>query len=242
MHERIDPYLDKNIIQLSRQGHIRRYLKVMSSIIDIADDTKILDAGCGYGYGSYLLSQKSSQVIGLDSSEDAINYAQQNYLKSNITYIRDSIESCNLNTLGDQDIIACFEVLEHVDNPNEVLKFFYNLLKKNHGYLFISTPNASNASCNNEYHHQVFKINDILLLLKNNRFEIKAMFGQYPLLGSVAQVMRKVTNYDTHTDKRSGYVPQVFDTLPLFSNIFSRIYRGRIATVTGRTLYFIAHA
>lgn len=41
-----------------------------------AKDKKVLDVGCGYGYGSYLLSQKAKSVVGVDLWKERIEGAK----------------------------------------------------------------------------------------------------------------------------------------------------------------------
>ena len=40
---------------------------------------RILDAGCGTGYGSKFLSHNAGSVVGIDASVDAIDYAARQY-------------------------------------------------------------------------------------------------------------------------------------------------------------------
>ena len=43
-------------------------------------------------------------------------------------------------TISGVDLIIFTEVIEHINNPNEVLSYIYNILNNN-GLLFITTPN-----------------------------------------------------------------------------------------------------
>ncbi len=49
-----------------REDHKQRYLWALERL---AGGARVLDAGCGVGYGSHLLSQKAGQVVSLDISE-----------------------------------------------------------------------------------------------------------------------------------------------------------------------------
>src|ERR1039458_5734453 len=44
-----------------------------------AGGCKVLDVGCGSGYGASSLAQEANLVVGIDSAPEALNYAQKNY-------------------------------------------------------------------------------------------------------------------------------------------------------------------
>ena len=60
--------------------HMQRY----KSIISIIKDKKVLDAACGEGYGSNILAQYATSVVGIDVSNEAVQYAQEHYEKENL--------------------------------------------------------------------------------------------------------------------------------------------------------------
>lgn len=84
------------------------------NIID--ESSKIIEVGCGTGELSYLINKKyNKKILGIDVSNEAIKYAQQNYLNSNLEF------KC-LNLLTEQvydfyDLAICSNVLEHFKNP-----------------------------------------------------------------------------------------------------------------------------
>ena len=125
MHERIDPYVDKNVMNLSRLGHIKRYKKATEFI---AEGHLVLDAGCGYGYGSNLLAEHApkSRVIGIDKSTYAIKYARERYGENRKQYFVGDLESFDISKFGLFDLITFFEVIEHLKNPSVVLKKLRN--------------------------------------------------------------------------------------------------------------------
>ena len=119
--------------------HYQRYWFAQN----IAAGKVILDAACGEGYGTCLLSQKASRVIGIDIDPDTISSAKKHYKEENIEFVAGSIDSLPFddNTF---DLVVSFETLEHVEPElqNAFLKEITRVLKKD-GLLMISTPNKA---------------------------------------------------------------------------------------------------
>jgi len=99
----------------------------------------VLDVGCGTGYGSSILAGGARTVLGVDISEEAIGFAQQNYQRSNLQFL---VADCSRLSLRTESVdgIACFEVIEHLADQEAFLGELRRVLKEN-GLLVISTPN-----------------------------------------------------------------------------------------------------
>ena len=235
VYERIDPLKDENVMKLSRFGHIKRYQKATSYI---AKTDSVFDVGCGYGYGSKMMAQKAKKIIAIDISSAAIKYAKKKYNHKKIKYMTGDLEKLNLSNLGSFDIITCFEVLEHLHKPEIVLKKIRKLISPK-GYLFLSLPNGKNAPENNPHHIKNYTQKDIKNLLHKSGFRIEEVFGQYPLLGSLAGMMKKITGRDSDTDMKQSFTAKLVDSIPLISKIFSGLFRGKLMVSTARVLYFV---
>ena len=99
----------------------------------------VLDAACGVGYGSYLISKNCKSIIGVDFSKSAIQYAKNYYKRKNIKFI--NMDILNLKENKKFDLIVSLETLEHL-NKNEAinwLKKCKRLLKTN-GVILCSSP------------------------------------------------------------------------------------------------------
>lgn len=107
----------------------------------IGSNKKILDVGCGSGLLGQALKNKNNYVIGLDLSEQAISLAKS---RLNEAYICDITNQENLNFLEKNsfDYIIFADVLEHLYNPEKILKNFSNLLKPG-GHIIVSLPNIA---------------------------------------------------------------------------------------------------
>lgn len=108
---------------------------------------QLLDVGCGGGILAESLAKLGANVTGLDMAQPSLdvakNHAQQNGLV--INYLKNSIEDYANNNDTRFDIITCMELLEHVPDPQSIIKACANLLKPN-GKLFLSTINRNHKA------------------------------------------------------------------------------------------------
>ncbi len=117
-----------------RPDHISRYLLATNYI---EKSHKVLDFGCGVGYGAYILSPYAETIYAIDKEYEAIEYALEHYRSRNIVYrVGNSIDVEEF-----YDVVTAFEVIEHVDEPFEVLKEIQKAIKPL-GTILISTPDA----------------------------------------------------------------------------------------------------
>lgn len=81
----------------------------------------VIDAACGCGYGSQFLatSLNVDSVLGIDVSNDAINFANENWSHEKTRYLS---EDLNHMTQPYADWLVCFETLEHLENPSALLQ------------------------------------------------------------------------------------------------------------------------
>ena len=129
-------------MDLSQQEHLVRYLLAINYI----KDKKILDIACGTGYGTYILSSRCKEIIGLDNSEDAINLAKRKYIHKNLSFLKADATSTNLES-SSFDVIISLETIEHIQDQQAFLSEIMKLLKPD-GLLLLSCPNiAWRLSC-----------------------------------------------------------------------------------------------
>ena len=103
---------------------------------------KVIDIGCGGGLLTEELFKQGAIVTGIDSSNDSINIAKQHAKENNfdIEYINESIfESSDLHSY---DYVICFEMIEHVNEPNKLIKKISEISAKKSA-LFLSTINRN---------------------------------------------------------------------------------------------------
>jgi 2-polyprenyl-6-hydroxyphenyl methylase/3-demethylubiquinone-9 3-methyltransferase len=107
----------------------------------------ILDVGCGGGLLSEALYDLGGVVTGIDAAGPGIEVAKIHAKKNNknISYFEKTAEVLNKEKSGTFDIVTCLEVLEHVPDPENLVKTCTELLKPG-GLLFLSTINKNPRS------------------------------------------------------------------------------------------------
>lgn len=101
----------------------------------------ILDVGCGEGYFSLEMAKKGANIVGIDISEKMIEKCKKKKQQNptlNINFVSCSAENTPYKN-ETFDIVVCLELLEHVLNPNLLMKEISRVLKPE-GMLFLGTP------------------------------------------------------------------------------------------------------
>jgi SAM-dependent methyltransferase len=105
----------------------------------LARGKRVLDAGCGAGYGSAELAQAADSVVGVDLAPEAIDFARANYGLPNLRFEQASCEALP-HPGGSFDLVVAFEVIEHLGHWREFLLEVRRVLAPA-GQLVVSTPN-----------------------------------------------------------------------------------------------------
>ena len=154
-------------------AHIARYQWAATFVRP--GDT-VLDAACGLGYGSYLLQcgTMAGKTIGIDGSNYAIDYANLNFVPnvSNLSFSAGMLPEA-LYDFADHsvDVVVSFETLEHISDPETVLKEFQRILTPG-GRIIVSVPNDWSDETGedpNPFHLHVYTLDKL-------RDQIKAQF------------------------------------------------------------------
>ncbi len=166
--------------------HIARYAYAGR----FAAQARVLDIGCGAGYGTAELAQHSRTAAGIDVSAEAIAYAREHYPVPNTTFLTASATALPFAPAS-FDLITAFEVIEHLDNWHDLLIETRRALHPN-GTFLVSTPNKlyyaeSRASDGpNPFHTHEFEFAEFrdalaavfphVTILLQNRLESQAFY------------------------------------------------------------------
>ena len=115
--------------------HLARYLFAAR----LAGRKRVLDIGCGTGYGAAELARSAQSVTAFDISPQAIAMARQACPLPNLQFLAASAEAIPLRESNFQ-LITCFEVIEHVNEWHRLLHEAHRLLVRS-GQFIVSTPN-----------------------------------------------------------------------------------------------------
>lgn len=140
---------------------------------------KLLDIGCGTGRFIFYLTKtakKDWKAIGVEPDITSTNFGKEKY---GVEIINDKFEDIHLDEKF--DVITLWDVIEHVENPELLLKKAYSLLNEQ-GIMIIRTPNYESldaklfAECwagfDAPRHNFVFGKSLLVNLLKNHDFNI----------------------------------------------------------------------
>jgi SAM-dependent methyltransferase len=115
----------------------RRHLIVYEWIADRVGGRRVVDMACGEGYGSDLLaSSGAAAVVGVDANPEAHEHARLRYVRPNLRFERDLVESF----AEPCDAVVFLQTIEHVQDPDAILEHFRSMLEPG-GTVFVSTPN-----------------------------------------------------------------------------------------------------
>lgn len=172
MHER---YVPGTWSKITEYEHLPRYIFAKQ----FAQGAKILDFGCGTGYGTALLAESAQSVMGVDIDSEALNWARQTHRRPNLKFEHNSDLAAGLESAS-FDLITCFELIEHVDQKAQhfLIDSFARLLSPR-GRLLISTPNPQVTVNygNNPYHLREMNESEFYELVRS-RFRHVRMLNQ----------------------------------------------------------------
>lgn len=134
--------LPTNFVKHTSKNPIQKFLinNFYSTLVNLAkplDPKSILDAGCGEGFTMNRLNENSvgREIEGIEFSEDAIKLGKN--LFPTLKFRQGSVYEMPYKK-NSFDLVVCTEVLEHIDDPEKVLK---ELIRVSKNYLIVSVPN-----------------------------------------------------------------------------------------------------
>ncbi|WP_078380266.1 class I SAM-dependent methyltransferase [Sutcliffiella halmapala] len=95
----------------------------------------ILDAGCGDGFGSFLLAENNYKVVGIDIAGKMIQKAQEKRIHKNVSYLQGDLTKLPFKK-NYVDAIMAINSIEWVEHPLDVLDEFHRVTKEK-GILFL---------------------------------------------------------------------------------------------------------
>lgn len=197
------------------QEHITRYLFVAQ----VCKGKNVLDVG----YGSKMLARKGAKsVTAFDISPKSIDHAALYYADDSVSFHIASAEKFTFKRKF--DVIVCFELIEHVEAQEEVIKRIYRHLKET-GILIISTPRALEKK-RGVFHASEFSLNRFKSFLGKYFNHVKLLFENNHYMSLVTDgkpgALKKIyaLNDQFHLDK-ADYFLAVVSRKPIDKKRFS---------------------
>ena len=137
---------------LSLGLHLERYRFAAKHV----QGRRVLDIACGSGFGTRLLADECAdvdEVVGVDISDEAVNYAVQRYQRDGIRFIcGDALSYADTSRY---DAIVSVETIEHVSDPQTLADNLALHLLRPGGTLVCSAPITPSVDAN-PYHRSDF--------------------------------------------------------------------------------------
>ncbi|MBP9822440.1 MAG: class I SAM-dependent methyltransferase [Candidatus Pacebacteria bacterium] len=214
---------------VGRRFIIREFLKKYFQ----KNDKPVLDVGCGTGVNLKLLEEFGSGVLGIDSSEDALNYCRSRGL-NNVRMIEQGKELAEPNSFH---LVAMTDVLEHIENEEAILRNVYSVLDSG-GYLLVTVPAYQFMWSEHDvalHHFRRYTVGRLKKVLSDNGFKVlRASYiisFSFPLVLGYRIIKGLINKIFTREPKTSHvYLP------PLLNNFF--IWLLKIEGVVVRSINF----
>jgi 2-polyprenyl-3-methyl-5-hydroxy-6-metoxy-1,4-benzoquinol methylase len=135
--------------------------------------TSVLEVGCSNGRNiSFPLAEYGYQVTGVDIHQPSIDWANKNNNFSNASFLCQDFSLFSSDEKFDAVILS--DILEHVDNPLEIVQYVTAILKKN-GVILICIPNGFGPY---EIEQRVLRITRLNLLIAKAIKWVKVLLGR----------------------------------------------------------------
>jgi len=157
-------------------AHIARYLLARGFV---NPGEIVVDAACGTGYGSRLLAEVAKFVHGYDIDRRAVSVAVSRKTDNTAFHVTD---------LERGDIVRCdvavsIETLEHLVNPENLVKKFYRRANR----LFVFSVPLNEEAGANPFHNTTFTRDSIVKLVTDCGWKMFHSFMQGNHFIGVAQ-------------------------------------------------------
>jgi SAM-dependent methyltransferase len=90
---------------------------------------KIIDVGCGDGYGSFLLGKEGYEVIGMDYSNEMVKQATAHNKEENVSFVKGDIGAMPFEDGTFHSVMAITSV-EWTESPLKALNEFHRVLQE----------------------------------------------------------------------------------------------------------------
>ena len=153
----------------------------------------LLDVGCGAGFLTNALA-KEHTVTGIDLSEQSLEVAKRKDETKTVRYLHANAYKLPFEDAS-FDVVCAMDILEHVDNPNQLIHEASRVLKKG-GLFFFHTFNRNllsyliiikgvdwfiqNAPKNMHIYPLFIKPKELTTLCKKNSLQVTQIIGLRP--------------------------------------------------------------
>ena len=154
---------------------------------------RVLDLGCGTGYGAHFLARHHDRIFGLDRVfPERRNRGGARFLRGDLRGIPLAPRSFEL--------VASFQVIEHLEDPTPYLEAIARLVSED-GHAILTTPNILMSDGVNPYHVHEYRSEELEALLHRYfaSIEMRSIGASEPVhtyLAARSQRIRRIMRLD----------------------------------------------
>ena len=156
----------------------RRHEVAYEWLLPLVRELRVLEVGCGEGYGTALLAAAASSIVGVDYDALTIEHAAARY--SQARFVRGNLAALPFESAS-FDALVTLQVIEHVWNHREFVAECLRVLRPG-GLLVVTTPNRLTFSPGsdvplNPFHTKEFTAAELRELLTRSGFDMTRVLG-----------------------------------------------------------------
>jgi 2-polyprenyl-3-methyl-5-hydroxy-6-metoxy-1,4-benzoquinol methylase len=136
---------------------------------------KVLDTGCGLGYGASYMAPHTFNITGIDYDKEVIERNKNEYSNvTNLDFIQGAIPPLPFRD-STFDVVTSYQFIEHIHHRKEFIKECLRVLKPG-GKVLITTPNNKRSLARNPFHVHEYTFDEM-------KSEVSLFTKKFELLG-----------------------------------------------------------
>jgi SAM-dependent methyltransferase len=162
------PLRSENVSPEVSNDLFQAHLSIYGFFALTAPGLRVLDLGCGTGYGAECLRRAGGRdVVGIDRDPWAIRYARRRWACPNLRFVIGDV--LHPPDLGTFDVIVSSNVFEHLESPDAALEVVTGHLAPDGKFLMVVPPIVDDRSLRdnqrNRFHRSNLRVDQWLALL-----------------------------------------------------------------------------
>ena len=150
----------------ARVNLVRHRVAHLYAIKKIRGSRRVLDIGCGTGYGAAMVASRVGEVVGIDSSGEAVARARATHRSDNLEFMTMPATDLSFPD-GSFDAACSIQVIEHIEDVERHLSEVVRVLRPG-GRFVVATPNRLTYSpdgLHNPFHVREYVAEELEALL-----------------------------------------------------------------------------
>lgn len=152
MHRSRGEHSVKGLMQRSKYLFARKF----------CHDKRVVDLGCGSGFGTDILGEVANVAVGIDSDQEILSEAKSS--RRFAYFYRYDLSKPVDYLANDYDVVTSMDVVEHLQTPTPLLENAAAALRPG-GLFILATPNVAKTHGTNPFHIHEYSYTELRSLL-----------------------------------------------------------------------------